>query len=85
MLFDIRTIVGSLLGIYGVVLIVVGAINHSAADLQRSGGWNTNLWSGIAMAIAAAAFLIWVRLRPTQVPQRTESAGPADLFAVITR
>ncbi|WP_067897019.1 hypothetical protein [Nocardia vaccinii] len=78
MLFDIRTIVGALLGIYGVILIVVGAVNHSAADLQRSGGWNTNLWSGIGMAVFSAGFLIWVRLRPTQVPRSTESSGPAE-------
>ncbi|WP_067675780.1 hypothetical protein [Nocardia miyunensis] len=78
MLFDIRTIVGALLGIYGVVLIIVGAVNHSAADLQRSGGWNTNLWSGIVMAIIAAGFLIWVRLRPTQVPRHTESGSPTE-------
>jgi hypothetical protein len=78
MLFDIRTIVGGLLGIYGVILIVVGAVHHNAADLQRSGGWNTNLWSGIVMAVVAAAFLIWVRLRPTQVPQSAESSSPAE-------
>ncbi|MBY8863044.1 hypothetical protein K7711_41710 [Nocardia sp. CA2R105] len=78
MLFDIRTIVGGLLGIYGVILIIVGAVNHSAADLQRSGGWNTNLWSGIVMAVIAVGFLIWVRLRPTQVPRQTESSSPAE-------
>lgn len=68
MLFDIRTIVGALMGLYGVVLIVVGAVKHGAADLARSGGWNVNLWSGIAMAVVGVAFLVWVRLRPTQIP-----------------
>ena len=74
MLFDIRTIVGALMGLYGIVLIIVGAVNHSAADLARSGGWNVNLWSGIAMAILGVVFLTWVRLRPTPIPE----SAPAD-------
>ncbi|MBU3066550.1 hypothetical protein KO481_34155 [Nocardia sp. NEAU-G5] len=68
MLFDIRTIVGALMGLYGIVLIIVGAMKHSAADLARSGGWNVNLWSGVAMAVLGVGFLVWVRLRPTQIP-----------------
>jgi cyanate permease len=68
MLFDIRTIVGALMGLYGIVLTIVGAVKHSTADLARSGGWNINLWSGIVMAALGVVFLVWVRLRPTQIP-----------------
>lgn len=77
MLFDIRTIVGALLGLYGIVLIIVGAVKNGAADLARSGGWNINLWSGIAMAIVAVVFLAWVRLRPAPIPESVP-AEPAE-------
>ncbi|RDI41538.1 hypothetical protein [Nocardia mexicana] len=66
MLFDIRTIVGTLIGCYGVILVVTGLVSNSEADLARSGGWNTNLWAGIAMVIVALAFFAWVVLRPVK-------------------
>ncbi|WP_280269367.1 hypothetical protein [Nocardia wallacei] len=66
MLFDIRTIVGTLLGLYGVILVVTGLVSHSDEDLARSGGWNTNLWAGIAMLLVALAFITWVVLRPVK-------------------
>ncbi|MFJ1457483.1 hypothetical protein [Nocardia wallacei] len=66
MLFDIRTIVGTLIGLYGVILVVTGLVSNSDADLARSGGWNTNLWSGIGMVVVSVAFLAWVILRPVK-------------------
>jgi hypothetical protein len=76
MLFDIRTIVGALMTLYGVILIIVGAVKHGAADLARSGGWNVNLWSGVAMAVVGVAFLAWVRLRPTKIPEPQSADSP---------
>jgi drug/metabolite transporter (DMT)-like permease len=85
MLFDIRTIIGALLGCYGVVLIITGAVKHGTADLARSGGWNTNLWAGIGMAVVAVAFIAWVRLRPVKelvhksaIDTTDPAAGHAD-------
>ncbi|ATL70072.1 hypothetical protein [Nocardia terpenica] len=79
MLFDIRTIVGSLLGLYGVILVVTGLVHNVAAERARSGGWNTNLWAGIGMLIVAAAFLTWVVLRPVKPTQAAETAEtPAE-------
>lgn len=66
MLFDIRTIVGSLLGCYGLILVVTALVHDTAADRVRTGGWNINLWAGIGMLVAAAAFLLWVVLRPVR-------------------
>ncbi|GAB2685256.1 hypothetical protein [Nocardia thraciensis] len=74
MLFDIRTIVGALLGLYGVILVVTGLVSHSDEDLARSGGWNTNLWAGIAMIVVALVFLAWVWLRPVkELVHKTEA------------
>lgn len=63
--FDIRRIVGALLGIYGVVLLVTGLVGTSSDEVDRSAGVNANLWSGIVLLLAAAFFLVWAHLRPT--------------------
>lgn len=83
--FDIRTIIGSLLGIYGVVILVVGLVDTSQAELDRAGGANVNLYTGIGLVIVAVAFLLWARLRPTVVAEPPSEpdpgaahAGPAD-------
>ncbi|MFE7797863.1 hypothetical protein [Nocardia sp. NPDC057440] len=72
MLFDIRTIVGALLGSYGVILIITGLVHDTAAEEAKTGGININLWSGIGMAAVAVAFLVWVLLRPVVVPPTAE-------------
>jgi hypothetical protein len=70
--FDIRTIIALLIGTYGVVLILAGLLGTSDQDLSRSGGMNINLDAGIGMAVVAALFLVWVRLRPVVVPDEVE-------------
>jgi drug/metabolite transporter (DMT)-like permease len=62
-LFDLRTVIAVLFGVYGIVLTVMGE-----AELAKAGGININLWSGIGMILAAAFFLVWVRLRPLVPP-----------------
>lgn len=78
--FDIRNFVGALIGIYGVVLVVMGLVDVTAADLARTGGVNANLIAGIVMVIFAAIFFLWARLRPVEVPavaaQTPDSGGP---------
>ena len=72
-LFDIRNIIGALLGLYGAVLVVAGVVGTSATEIHKSAGINANLWAGIAMLLAAAFFGAWARLRPTVVEtQETE-------------
>lgn len=81
MLFDIRTIVGALLGCYGLVLVVTSVVHDTAAERARAGGWNINLWAGIGMLIAAAVFGLWVVLRPVRAVTEPEEATPADTDA----
>ncbi|WP_148574237.1 hypothetical protein [Nocardioides caldifontis] len=66
--FDIRVFIGSLLGIYGVILLLTGLFGTSDADLAKSDGLNVNLWTGIALLVSAALFVVWSRLRPVVVP-----------------
>jgi hypothetical protein len=68
--FDIRNIIGALLGIYGVLLLFAGFALDTAE--AKTGGINANLWTGLALAVAAAVFLVWARLKPIVVPDHVE-------------
>ena len=70
--FDIRNFIAALLGIYGVVLVVDGLFFTSDADIAKAQGVNVNLWTGIALVIAAGLFAGWARLRPVLVPTEHE-------------
>ena len=71
--FDIRTIIAMLIGLYGVVLVLAGLFGTTDADLERAGGMNINLNAGIGMAVVAALFVVWARLRPVVVPVEQET------------
>ena len=66
--FDIRFVIGGLLGIYGVILILLGLFHATDEELARGDGLNINLWGGIGMLVVAIAFAAWARLRPVVVP-----------------
>ena len=70
--FDIRNIIGALLGIYGLLLLFAGIALDPAKD--KTGGINANLWTGLALAVASAVFLTWARLKPIIVPDHVEPA-----------
>lgn len=75
-LFDIRTIIGALLGTYGVILLLLGLLGDPETD--KTGGTNANLWAGLAMLVVSVLFLAWVRLRPLRVPESPESPEVSD-------
>lgn len=62
-LFDLRTIIGGLLGLYGMVLFLMGLFASSATK-SKAVGININLWAGLALLIVGAFFLTWILLRP---------------------
>jgi hypothetical protein len=64
--FDIRVFIASLIGIYGIVLVIAGLV-QSDDQLTKTDGVNLNLWAGIGMIVVAAVFLLWARLRPVVV------------------
>jgi hypothetical protein len=69
-LFDLRTVIAVLFGVYGIVLTVQGAFFEDEAQLTKAAGIELNLWSGITMLVVAALFVLWVRLRPLVPPGR---------------
>ena len=64
---DVRTIIGSLLGIYGVVLLLMGLLGDPETD--KTGGPNANLWAGLALLAVAVFFLVWWKARPIVVAE----------------
>lgn len=62
-LFDLRYVIGALLGLYGVVLVIRGLLD-GPEQLARAAGTAINLWTGIGLVVVAVVFLIWARVRP---------------------
>jgi hypothetical protein len=62
-LLDIRRIIGTLLGIYGLLLLGAGLFG-SDADKNKASGVNINLWVAFALLVASALFWLWASTRP---------------------
>jgi hypothetical protein len=77
-IFDVRNIIGALLGIYGVVLTIAGLApgllgdHHSAATnnpVDLSVGTDANWWVGLVLIGVSAVFITWALLRPVPIPE----------------
>ncbi|GAB3027790.1 hypothetical protein GCM10011376_16980 [Nocardioides flavus (ex Wang et al. 2016)] len=64
--FDVRNIIGALMGVYGVILVLAGLLGEH--EPEKTGGVNANLWTGLALLAVAAVFFGWARWRPIVVP-----------------
>jgi len=62
-LFDLRRMIGGIFLIYGVILVILG-IGADDAEIDKAAGWNLNLYTGLAMLVVAAFFLVWAFMRP---------------------
>jgi protein-S-isoprenylcysteine O-methyltransferase Ste14 len=76
--FDIRLVIALLMGVYGVVLTVLGIGFTTDAEITKSAGVNINLWAGLGMLVVAALFVLWTWLRPLRVPEPDEPAEPGE-------
>lgn len=77
-LFNIRNIVGALLGIFGVLLTIAGFAPAVLGPHQPSNAHNTvdlyvgtsaNWWVGLALIAVSATFIGWALLRPVPVDE----------------
>ena len=78
-LFDLRTIIGALFVLYGVILFIAGLFD-SDAEIAKADGIRINIWIGLAMFVLGALFLLWAYLRPLHVggPSAAERAGMSE-------
>lgn len=75
-LFDLRTLIGGLFVLYGVLLTVVGLLDNDE-EIAKADGIRINLWIGLSMFVLGALFLLWVRLRPLKVERQPLDEDPA--------
>jgi len=66
--FDIRTIIGLLLLVYGVIIGAMGLF--ADPNFDKTGGVNANLLAGGALLAVGAVFVLWARMRPIIVDER---------------
>jgi hypothetical protein len=74
--FDIRNIIGGLIGVYAIILLLMGIFGDEESD--KTGGVNANFWAGLVMVVIAGAFLVWAWLRPVRVPDQPEQVTGQD-------
>jgi hypothetical protein len=79
-LFDLRTIIGAMFTLYGIVLVITGLVDK-ASDLTKSNGIRINLWLGLSMLALGLLFLLWVRLRPLRLEAPSAAAQAEDAAA----
>jgi len=71
-LFDLRTIIGGLFTLYGVMLTVYGLFD-SQAHIDKAAGVRINLWTGLGMLALGLSFLLWMKLRPLTTEEIIEA------------
>lgn len=77
--FDIRNIIGLLLGIYGIVLLVCYFVLDPGMDVSTGTPKDSsyNLWAGIAMLVVAGFFMAWMKISPIKIEETDSAASTA--------
>lgn len=91
-LFDIRNIIGALLGIYGLLLTIAGlapglVASHddavgAANTVDLYVGTDANWWVGLALLAIAAVFVAWAALRPVAIEVDSDADTGGDIGSV---
>ena len=83
-LLDLRSVIGLLFVVYGLVLTILGIIGETPEDLAKAGGLALNLWTGLAMLVVGIIFYIWAFAKPPLPPEldhvdHYEEGGPLHM------
>ncbi len=62
-LFDLRSFIGALFVIFG-ILVTIPGIAASKATIAKAADINLGLWVGVTMLVIGVFFLSWVLLKP---------------------
>lgn len=75
--FDIRNVIGALLGLYGLILLLSFLFLDPGVDAATGAANDSsyNLWTGVAMLIAAGVFFWWTKANPIKIDEAEASAG----------
>jgi hypothetical protein len=61
--FDIRRIIGGLFVLYGVILLITGAVGSDEVK-NKAAGINVDLWTGLGMLVVGVLMIVWALARP---------------------
>lgn len=69
--FDIRNVIGGLIGLYGVILLISGVVLNPGVDPTTGVAKNSsyNLWVGAVLVIVAIIFFVWAKFKPIIVDE----------------
>jgi hypothetical protein len=73
-LFDLRSVIGLLFVVYGIVLTILGIIGETPEELAKAGGLALNLWTGLVMLVVGIGFYVWAFVKPPMPPEPDEMA-----------
>ena len=65
-LFDLRTFIGALFLIFGLVVTIEGFL-AGPADIAKAAGVNLSLWTGLSMLVVGALFIVWMLVNPPEL------------------
>jgi hypothetical protein len=83
-MFDLRTFIGVLFVIFG-VLVAIPGLSPSPANLEKAAGINISLWVGGLMLALGIIFLAWLLLSPPPPVTKAEmEAHKQELEAMGT-
>ena len=77
--FDIRNVIGALLGLYGLILLLSFFFLDPGVDAATGAAKDSsyNLWTGVAMLVAAGVFFWWTKANPIKIDE-TETGAEAS-------
>lgn len=75
--FDVRNIIGALMGIYGIILLIMGMVTYGPMEAAKTGDVNANLLVGGVLFALGVFFLLWAKFRPQVVEISLEEARAA--------
>ena len=73
-LFDLRSVIGLLFVVYGLVLTILGIVGETPEELAKAGGLALNLWTGLVMLVVGIGFYVWAFTKPPMPPEPDEMA-----------
>jgi hypothetical protein len=75
-LFDLRTFIGALFVIFGVVVTIEGLV-ASRASIAKAVGVNLSLWTGLSMLVLGVIFILWMLARPPSLEVKHQDLSHA--------
>ena len=76
--FDIRNFIGTLLGLFGLILVIMGLVAFTPDEAAKTEGMNANLWAGLAMLVVGVLFMVWTKVDPIRMVVRDNEPGAED-------